>query len=490
MKRLIEEARRMIETKSISSEGNEELVGFLSQLLKDRGLEVKTQQVFHSLEGVSKRQYNILGIMGDSLVDRTNRRGLLLVSHLDTVPPGVPAHWSKTNGNPYRTELDEGRLYGLGVADSKVDFLAKLYAILQFREKKLKMPIYLAGTCGEELGMFGCRYLMESFWVNPSYTLIGKPTGLKLVTSHPSHEVLQLKISYPVVDRDARGFNRRIKLKATGKTAHSAHPDEGVNALSQVIDFLNYTQENGFELRMTQLLGGSDYSQMPDEAFSEFFLTSHQYEDFKRFFRESLQGTDQNLEIDYGGLGDTGISFLHETILDIIFDLSEAIKEISFQLAEERDERFSPPVSNLRLAKVEQRQGETLVRLDLRLLPQGDQRKQKEKVMANLKKMGTRYPQMNIQAEFLSSHPSLQNGNAAWTTLCKESLAAADIDPGEATLPFSTEAGYFEKRGYPALVFGPGDSRGNVHGVNESLPLKDIQKVIQFYENLIERVCL
>ena len=108
----------------------------------------------HSLEGVSKRQFNVIGILGDPLVDRKIRKGLLLNTHLDTVSPGRPENWTETGGDPYSAMITENRIYGLGSADVKLDFLCKLHAVTRFRERKLKQPVYLVGTCGEEVGMF------------------------------------------------------------------------------------------------------------------------------------------------------------------------------------------------------------------------------------------------------------------------------------------------------------------------------------------------
>src|SRR6266849_518416 len=55
-------------------------------------------------------------------------RGLLLVTHLDTVDPGPPEFWTETGGNPFALTQKGHRLFGLGSADTKLDALCKLFA--------------------------------------------------------------------------------------------------------------------------------------------------------------------------------------------------------------------------------------------------------------------------------------------------------------------------------------------------------------------------
>src|SRR4051812_30477174 len=101
MKRFLEEAKKMIRIHSVTSEGNEEISNFIATLMQDRGLKTQVQHVTHSNEKISKRQFNVVGILGDPLVDRKIRKGLLLDSHLDTVSPGLSENWTETGGDPF-----------------------------------------------------------------------------------------------------------------------------------------------------------------------------------------------------------------------------------------------------------------------------------------------------------------------------------------------------------------------------------------------------
>jgi len=63
----------------------------------------------------------------------------------------------------------------------KLDFLCKLKALERYRERKLKMPIYLVGTAGEEIGMIGAKFLIKSLVLNPKYVLVGEPSELAVI---------------------------------------------------------------------------------------------------------------------------------------------------------------------------------------------------------------------------------------------------------------------------------------------------------------------
>ena len=114
MKRFLEEAKRMIRINSVSVNGNEEIANYAAALMQDRGLKTQIQHVTHSNEDISKRQFNVIGIMGDPLSDRKIRKGLLLNTHLDTVSPGIVQNWTETGGDPFAATLKDGKDLWIG----------------------------------------------------------------------------------------------------------------------------------------------------------------------------------------------------------------------------------------------------------------------------------------------------------------------------------------------------------------------------------------
>lgn len=493
MKRFLEEARRMIRINSVSSNGNEEIANYAAALMQDRGLKTQLQHVTHSSDSISKRQFNVIGILGDPLSDRKIRKGLLLNTHLDTITPGIFENWTETGGDPFSATVKEGKIFGLGSADVKLDFLCKLHAVEKFREKKLLNPIYLVGTCGEELGMFGAKYLIKSLSLNPKFVLVGEPSDLKIVYAHKCLNIYRVSVGYQLVERDARGFNRRIDLHSFGKSAHSAYPHLGTNAILASVNFLHRALDQGFEMRFIRIDGGDTVNKVPDHALSSFYLTSHQFEDFKRFFRETIktEGKEKAFRVELGGVGDTGVKFLPDNLFPCLTDVAGFFKDISLQLEKTRDDTYNPAYSTVNFGQLKQRLGGVDMHFDLRLLPEISPDEIEKSIQNGIQGIASKYPSLNISAVKERMNPGLHMPlEEPLLRICKEALEKSGIEPNFAKQATSTEAAQFSQAGYPAVVFGPGKSQGNSHSPNEHNILEHVEKAISFYENLIERVCL
>ena len=493
MKRLLEEARRMIRINSVTQNGNEELANFVSGLMTERGLKTSLQQVTHSLDDFSKRQFNVIGIMGDPLVDKKIRKGLLLNTHLDTVGPGIPENWTETGNDPFSATVRDGKIYGLGSADVKLDLLCKLYAVEKFREKKLRMPVYLVGTCGEEVGMFGVKYLIKSGALNPKFVIVGEPSDLKVVYAHKCLNLFRVSIGYQQVERDARGFNRRIDMHAFGKSAHSSYPHLGVNAIHEVLDLLRQSTDNGFDIRYTKLDGGESVNKVPDRALAQFYLTSHQFEDFKRFFREwaKAAGKERAFRVELGGVGDAGVKFLPDPFFPCLTDVVTFFRHIAADFEKVKDDSYNPAYSTVNFGKLRQSPGAVEMHFDLRLLPDLMVTEIEKHIQQGIQAIAARYPSLNLAVVRERMNPGLNMKlEDDLVKVCHEAMESAGLDPVFDKKATSTEAAQYYGAGYQAVVFGPGKSIGNSHSPNEHNLIEHLEKAVYFYEKLIERVCI
>src|SRR5262249_57271577 len=122
---------------TVSNRGTEAAVAVLKPLYAAAGFQVEVQEVLRG----DVRHQNLLGTYPGA-----DPRGLLLVTHLDTVDPGPLELWTETAGQPFALTRTEDRLYGLGSADTKLDALCKLTAASQFRGRPLRRALQLLGT--------------------------------------------------------------------------------------------------------------------------------------------------------------------------------------------------------------------------------------------------------------------------------------------------------------------------------------------------------
>jgi succinyl-diaminopimelate desuccinylase len=388
--------------------------------------------------------------------------------------------------------VKDGKIFGLGSADVKLDFLCKLKAVEKFRERKLKMPIYLVGTCGEEVGMFGAKYLIKSMSLNPKFVVVGEPSDLKVVYAHKCLNMFKISVDYQLVERDARGFNRRIELFSLGESAHGSYPHLGRNAILQGIEFLQGAENSGFELRFTGLDGGDSKNKVPDKAKFEFFLSSHQFEDFKRYFRERVQSKqlERAFRLEFGGLGDTGVRFLPDVLFPCVSEVVKFFKELSAEFEKTRDESYNPPSSTINLALIQQRPSGMDLFFDLRLLPDLPADEAQEKIAAGIQKIALKFPMLNVASVRERMNPPLNlTLEHELVQHCKEAMIGAGIPPIFDKKATSTEAAQYFNAGYEAIVFGPGKSMGNSHSPNEHNLIEHLEKAVLFYRKLIERIC-
>jgi len=114
-KGFLELARKLIAADTVSSQGTQRAADLLESLWEHAGLPVRRQVV-------EQVHVNLLGGPGGGT---QGPGGVLLVTHLDTVPPGPRERWQT---DPWTLTERDGFLYGLGVADVKLDALCKAEA--------------------------------------------------------------------------------------------------------------------------------------------------------------------------------------------------------------------------------------------------------------------------------------------------------------------------------------------------------------------------
>jgi len=152
-----------------------------------------------------------------------NRPQLVFNSHIDTVPPGDPSQWKY---DPFTAVIEEGRMYGRGVADAKASVVAMIMAAKAIMESgmELKGTMVVNPVSDEEVGGFkGTKFLLDKGQLNPDFVVIGEQTDNQIA----------------IVEKGIMWIN----IKTFGRTAHASTPWEGVNAIEKMVKLLNMIQE-------------------------------------------------------------------------------------------------------------------------------------------------------------------------------------------------------------------------------------------------------
>jgi len=135
---------------------------------------------------------------------------LLMDGHCDIVDARA-ADWKH---DPFAAVIDQGFLYGRGVADMKGPLAAMIYAAASVDRSKLAGKVVVSATVLEEV-MEGVALQQVMNVVNPDAVIIGESTNFSL-------------------NRAGRG-RAEIVIETIGKSAHSSSPQAGLCAVHEMI---------------------------------------------------------------------------------------------------------------------------------------------------------------------------------------------------------------------------------------------------------------
>lgn len=168
----IEILEKLISFPTVSRDSNLGLIGYVSGLLRDRGVATR---LIHSSDG---HKANLFATVGP-----VEAPGVMLSGHTDVVPVDGQ-DWTVP---PFTLTQRDGRLYGRGAADMKGFVACALAAALKASTMELKSPLHLALSYDEEIGCVGVRSLIETLAAaphKPALCIVGEPTQMQVATGH------------------------------------------------------------------------------------------------------------------------------------------------------------------------------------------------------------------------------------------------------------------------------------------------------------------
>jgi acetylornithine deacetylase len=158
-------------------------------------------------QGVDSTRFNVIA------TPSAVAPSVVLSTHFDCVPPFFPSR------------IEGDRLYGRGACDAKGILAAQVAAADRLRHRG-ESRVGLVFVVGEERGSDGARKANQAAPASARFLVDGEPTDNRLGAA-------------------TRGI-LRLKLRASGRAAHSSFPELGESAIDKLIDAL-------IELRSTDL---------------------------------------------------------------------------------------------------------------------------------------------------------------------------------------------------------------------------------------------
>jgi acetylornithine deacetylase len=214
--------------------GEEAQIGlFLNELLKKAGFNVLIQTVE--------------GSRNNLFADTGSPSKIVLCTHMDTVPPFIPA------------SEDEQTIYGRGACDAKGSLAAMLTAAQELIEEG-ENRFGLLFVIGEEGNSIGAKTANE-LKIHSEFIIVGEPTKNKLASAH-------------------KGIVW-MRLIAKGKTSHSAYPDLGDSAVDKLLNALEFIRQidlsensdsGNSTINIGRIEGGLSANMVPGSASAEIVV--------------------------------------------------------------------------------------------------------------------------------------------------------------------------------------------------------------------------
>lgn len=445
----IEACRQLIAVDSTPSSGNREVARWAAAFCRTRGLHVEEQEEFIG----DLPQVNVIA---RPVAERPSAE-FLFQNHLDTVEPGPFSLWEKTGCNPFDAHIIESRMYGLGAADVKLDYLCKLEAIASFGPNRAwKLPPVLVGTYGEESGMQGALKLIRKNKVSAKMALIGEASDLQLINAAKGFANVEIRI--PFSDEEIE-YRREHNLREststqsklfTGKPAHSSTPHLGESAITKVLEYLLMLPDS---LNVMEIEGGNSFNTVPSHAF---------------------------LEIDLVSSGSTSMAMK-------IANIYRAIKVLENDFLEYKDPDFYPSSPTLNIGLIRTNEDDLQISGTCRIPPVINQETY-EAWMNRLRLVCEQNDAIFTVNDY--KKPFRTETNSMLVRGCLDELRALGLRDTPITQASTNEASLFSRIGVECVCFGPGVREGNLHTPEEHVSLKDLESAIRFYQKIIERFCL
>lgn len=454
---LLEWCQRLLACRSLTGEGTYQIMQLCAHdLLRPNGLEPRLLP--SQSEGSS--QVNLVCMVRGREHDRPP---LILNTHLDTVPPGDPASWTECPDGPFVPTFKGQRIYGLGAADTKLDFVAKALALIECGIPR--RDVYLIATFGEEHGLVGAKEIAGAgILPRGALAFIGEPSHLQVITAHKGLMVFQLEIQFDRYSEVQRSFPL-YHLIFAGRSAHSSTPALGLNAIKLAVDLL----EQRPDLRIASIDGGDAVNKVPARC-------------------EVGIGGEPMSAVENMGQSERGrgrVQFVPSEVFSLLAEFLAGLADFANR-ASRPDSDYAPPTLTFNPGLIQSSPESILLDFEFRpppSLPLDEIRQGIGEIGAFLSRS---YPNQKIKVTERRANPGFRSSSASETVeLAMAALAAAELPLESGVKAGCTEAGVYASIGISPVVIGPGPSTGVIHAPNEYNLVADVEGALRLYRELL-----
>ena len=449
--------RRLIGCRSVTGEGTRAIAELCAtELLAPRGISARL--IPSSREGAE--QVNLLAIVKgrDSAL-----APLVLNTHLDTVPPGDLALWTECAGDPFTAKISGELIYGLGAADTKLDFLAKTVALGECRVPR--RDVYLIGTFGEEHGLVGAKEVAAAGLVpRGALAFVGEPSHLEVITAHKGLMVFELKLEFEPLRID--GAESAARVVFAGRAAHSSTPHLGQNAIVAALKAL----VGHPEAHIVSLNGGDAVNKVP--ARCEVIIAAR---DPMTIANAAIVPLDETLH-----------EFIPRRVIAMLARFVDVLTGFANR-AGALEPGYTAPTLTCNPGVIRSSSNFADLEFELRPPPALTLDVIREGVAKIVDELARDTMGIRASVSEKRANPGFRSESQSTTVeLAMAAMARASLPPKTGVKTGCTEAGIYGAAGLMPVVIGPGPSTGVIHAPNEYNLVSDVDAAIRFYRELLQ----
>lgn len=448
--------RRIIASRSVTNEGTRAIAEMCARdLLAPRGIHARL--IASAREGDA--QVNLIA----TIKGRDSAAvPLVLSTHLDTVPPGEAALWTECDGDPFIAALKRDRIYGLGAADTKLDFVAKVMALTDIDAPRRNVS--LVGTFGEEHGLVGAKEIAESgILPRGGMAFVGEPSHLEVITAHKGLMVFELRLRFEPQPLRQQPLHQ---VEFAGRAAHSSTPALGRNAIRLALE----TLEAHPELHIVGIDGGDAVNKVPAQC------TMIVAGGAPALIGDAAAVEPGPNRADFSIPG-SAIAALARFVRDL--------QEFADR-AGPAEPDYAPPTLTCNPGVIRSTGDSVLLQFELRPPPALALDTVRDGVAKISASLGANDAGLTIEVAERRANPSFRSAFEGETVeAAMAALARAGLPLASGVKSGCTEAGIYAAAGLRPVVFGPGPSTGVIHAPNEYNLIAEVEGAIRFYRELV-----